>query len=166
MRTRQAPSFVDHLSASPRLRASAVNLLSFSPCFLGVSVPPWWVLVVALLRCDSREKFFPEANPSWSLRTWLPLCLAVLLVSLSSAQSPNNKNTDLPRQSKTADDNTFKVNVRLVNVFASVTDAHGSPVGDLTKDDFKVLEDGVPQAISVFDRESDLPLNIVLAVDT
>ena len=175
MRTRRAQSFVDHLSASPRLRASAVNLLSCSQCFPGVSVPQpalersegWWVLVVALLRCNSRENFFPEANPSWSLRTLLPLCFAILLVtSLSSAQSPNNKNTDLPRQSKNADDNTFKVNVRLVNVFASVTDAHGSPVGDLTKDDFKVLEDGVPQAISVFDRESDLPLNIVLAVDT
>src|SRR5581483_544732 len=67
---------------------------------------------------------------------------------------------------KNADDNTFKVNVRLVNVFASVTDANGSPVGDLAKEDFKVLEDGVPQTISVFDRESDLPLNIVLAVDT
>jgi len=58
------------------------------------------------------------------------------------------------------------VNVRLVNVFTSVTDAHGAPVADLTKDDFKVLEDGVPQTISIFDRESELPLSIVLAIDT
>jgi Ca-activated chloride channel family protein len=96
----------------------------------------------------------------------LPLCLAVLfMASLSSAQSSPNKTTDPQRQSK-GEDNTFKVNVRLVNVFASVTDTHGSPVGNLTKDDFKIMEDGVPQTISIFDRESDLPLNIVLAVDT
>ena len=57
------------------------------------------------------------------------------------------------------------MHVRLVNVFTTVTDEHGSPIADLTKDDFKVLEDGVPQAISVFERESELPLSIVLAID-
>jgi Ca-activated chloride channel homolog len=61
---------------------------------------------------------------------------------------------------------TFRVTVRLVNVFATVTDARGAPVADLTKADFRVLEDGIPQTISVFDRESELPLSIALAVDT
>jgi Ca-activated chloride channel family protein len=56
--------------------------------------------------------------------------------------------------------------VRLVNVFATVTDSHGAPVGGLTKDDFRVLEDGIPQSISVFDRESEMPLSIALEVDT
>jgi Ca-activated chloride channel homolog len=63
-------------------------------------------------------------------------------------------------------DPTIRVNVRLVNVFTTVTDEHGAPVSDLSKEDFKVLEDGVPQSISIFDRESELPLNIVLAIDT
>ncbi len=67
---------------------------------------------------------------------------------------------------KPEDSSTIRVNVRLVNVFTTVTDIHGAPVSNLTKDDFKVLEDGVPQAISIFDRESELPLNIVLAIDT
>ena len=61
---------------------------------------------------------------------------------------------------------TFKVDVRLVNVFATVVDAHGAPVANLQKSDFQVLEDGIPQQIAVFDRESELPLSIVLAVDT
>jgi Ca-activated chloride channel homolog len=63
------------------------------------------------------------------------------------------------------DDSTLRVHVRLVNVFATVTDKRGAPVADLTKDDFKILEDGVPQTISIFDRESELPLNIAVAVD-
>lgn len=68
--------------------------------------------------------------------------------------------------STTSNDSTIRVNVRLVNVFTTVTDANGAPVSDLRKEDFKVLEDGVPQTISIFDRESELPLSIVLAIDT
>ena len=64
------------------------------------------------------------------------------------------------------DEPTFRVHVRLVNIFATVTDSHGAPVADLTKDEFKILEDGIPQTISVFDKESELPLSIVLGVDT
>jgi len=60
---------------------------------------------------------------------------------------------------------TIRVQVRLVNVFATVTDSHGAPVGGLTKDDFKVFEDGVQQQVSVFDRESELPLSIVMGID-
>jgi Ca-activated chloride channel family protein len=61
---------------------------------------------------------------------------------------------------------TLKVDVKLVNVFVTVTDAHGSPIGGLTKDNFVLSEDGREQKISVFDKESALPLSIALAVDT
>jgi Ca-activated chloride channel family protein len=61
---------------------------------------------------------------------------------------------------------TVKVSVKLVNVFATVVDERGAPVAGLKKEDFQILEDGEPQTVAVFDRESDLPLSIVLAVDT
>jgi len=61
---------------------------------------------------------------------------------------------------------TFKVDVKLVNVFVTVTDRQGAPIGNLTKNDFNIAEDGVPQKIAVFTKESQLPLSIVLAVDT
>jgi Ca-activated chloride channel family protein len=61
---------------------------------------------------------------------------------------------------------TFKVDVKLVNVFVTVLDQNGAPVTTLKKNDFKVFEDGEPQTIAVFHRESQLPLSIVLAVDT
>lgn len=60
----------------------------------------------------------------------------------------------------------FKVDVRLVNVFVNVTDATGAPVGGLAKDDFTLAEDGHPQSIAVFERQSEMPLSIVLAIDT
>jgi Ca-activated chloride channel family protein len=61
---------------------------------------------------------------------------------------------------------TIKVNVKLVNVFTTVTDGSGSPVSTLKEEDFQVFEDGKPQKIAVFHRESELPLSIVVAVDT
>ena len=64
------------------------------------------------------------------------------------------------------DETTFKVNVKLVNVFVTVTDAQGAPVGNLTKDNFQLFEDDHPQKIASFSKESALPLSIVLDVDT
>lgn len=61
---------------------------------------------------------------------------------------------------------TFKVNVKLVNVFTTVTNAGGAPISSLKEEDFKIFEDGIPQKIAVFHRESELPLSIVIAVDT
>jgi Ca-activated chloride channel homolog len=61
---------------------------------------------------------------------------------------------------------TLKIDVRLVNVFVTVTDPHGSPVATLSKDNFHLSEDGKEQRIAVFDKESALPLSIILAVDT
>lgn len=61
---------------------------------------------------------------------------------------------------------TLKVDVKLVNVFVTVTDPHGSPVANLKKEDFNLKEDGRDQKIAVFNRESALPLSIVLALDT
>ena len=60
----------------------------------------------------------------------------------------------------------FHVNVRLVNVFVNVTDANGAPVGGLTRDDFALSEDGVPQKIAYFERQTDMPLSLVMAIDT
>lgn len=61
---------------------------------------------------------------------------------------------------------TLKVDVKLVNVFVTVTDDHGRPVGSLKKENFELKEDGREQKIAVFQKESALPLSIVLAIDT
>jgi VWFA-related protein len=64
------------------------------------------------------------------------------------------------------DQNRIKVRVELVNVLTTVTDKKNRLVTDLTKDDFRIFEDGKPQDIRFFSRETDLPLRIGLLVDT
>jgi VWFA-related protein len=61
---------------------------------------------------------------------------------------------------------TFSTSVKLVQVFASVRDGKGAIIKDLDKADFTLKEDGKPQTIQYFSRESNLPLTLGLLVDT
>ncbi len=61
---------------------------------------------------------------------------------------------------------TMSVQVKVVNVLATVRDKHGKIVNGLTRDDFILTEDGRPQTIKYFARETDLPLTLGLLVDT
>jgi len=61
---------------------------------------------------------------------------------------------------------TIAVDVRVVTLPVTVRDKHGKIVSDLTKDDFTLSEDGHPQKVSIFSKESELPLSIALGIDT
>jgi VWFA-related protein len=67
---------------------------------------------------------------------------------------------------QTQPETTLSVQVKVVNVLATVRDKQGKIVNNLTKDDFTLTEDGRPQTIHYFTRETDLPLTLGLLVDT
>ena len=54
----------------------------------------------------------------------------------------------------------------LVHLVATVMDRHHNFVTDLDQNEFKVIEDGTPQEIRFFGRDTDLPLRIGLLLDT
>jgi VWFA-related protein len=90
----------------------------------------------------------------------LPLLLAGLMLHAQQAQpAPQNQ----PDQQETT---TIKKDVNVVNVLATVRNKQGQLVNNLTKDDFKLDEDGRPQTIRYFARVTDLPLTLGLLVDT
>jgi len=64
-----------------------------------------------------------------------------------------------------AQDPVIRVDVQLVNITFTVRNKQGGLVGNLTKDDFTVFEDGKLQAINRFQRDTDLPLTIGLLID-
>ena len=65
-----------------------------------------------------------------------------------------------------AQETTLRLDVKLVHVFVNVTDRNGALVGGLTRDDFRLTEDDKTQQIAVFERQSEMPLNLTLAIDT
>lgn len=59
----------------------------------------------------------------------------------------------------------FQAEVNLVNITAVVRSDQGGLLTNLNKGDFEVLEDGVPQVIQFFARETELPLSLGLICD-
>ncbi len=91
---------------------------------------------------------------------WRALLIASLLLpagSLRAQQQPQQQPTQPPQ---------IGVQVNVVNVLATVRDKHGAIVANLGKDDFVLQEDGRPQTIAYFTRETDQPLSLGLLVDT
>ena len=60
---------------------------------------------------------------------------------------------------------TIKVDVNLVTFPATVTDGDGRYVGSLRREHFTLLEDGAPQAISLFHNEI-VPVSVGIVIDT
>ncbi len=60
---------------------------------------------------------------------------------------------------------TLRAEAYEVRLNASVVDGSGREVEDLPKDDFRVYEDGVPQAIIGF-RHEDLPVSLGILIDS
>lgn len=69
-----------------------------------------------------------------------------------------------PKRAADLPDYSLKVNVPLVNVDVMVTTKDGQFVPGLKKDNFRVLEDGVPQQVSHF-AVSQAPITAVLLVE-
>jgi VWFA-related protein len=83
---------------------------------------------------------------------WLPILIVPLFL------------TALPVRSQQGP--VISVDVKLVSMLATVRDKRGHLVNNLTKDDFVLEQDGHPQTITYFTRDSDLPLTLGLLVDT
>jgi Ca-activated chloride channel homolog len=63
------------------------------------------------------------------------------------------------------DDAVFRSDVQLVRILATVKDQYGALVGSLEKSDFQVRDNGVPQQVSVFERQTDQPLSVAVLID-
>jgi Ca-activated chloride channel family protein len=60
----------------------------------------------------------------------------------------------------------IRVDVNLVRVIATVKNPAGELVGSLTADDFEIQDNGIPQKVAVFERQTQQPLNVALLMDT
>src|SRR5712691_9283923 len=82
--------------------------------------------------------------------------LAVLGSGFAGAQAPASAPGRLA---------VFKTGVDVVNLAVTVTDPKGRFITDLGEGDFEVLEEGVPQPLTIFTRE-DLPVSLAILIDT
>ncbi len=82
----------------------------------------------------------------------------------AGAQTAAPKNT--PNRADEQPAVIFTSDVNLVRMLVTVKDAYGKLIADLTREDFRVFDNGVPQEVAVFDRQTQQPLSIVVLIDT
>lgn len=83
----------------------------------------------------------------WRIGSGIALIVAAA-VTLSAQQQPP----------------VFKSGVQTVSVFATVTDATGRLIPDLTKDDFEILDNNKPQTVTLFGNELQY-IKVVVMLD-
>jgi len=106
----------------------------------------------------------------------IALLLSIALAAPAFAQQPPAPAPQQPAQTQdqspsTQDQQdqpleTLRVNVNVVNLYFNVKDKHGRLIPDLTRDDFAISEDGKPQTVKYFSKETDQPLTLGMLIDT
>jgi Ca-activated chloride channel family protein len=89
---------------------------------------------------------------------WLPAGRGV------SAQQPQPRPTP-QRDDSIDDDDVERIETDLTNVLFTAVDKSRRFVTTLRQDDIRVLEDGVEQRITTFQRETDRPLSLAILID-
>ena len=85
--------------------------------------------------------------------------------SAQDNSSPSTQGSQ-PTQEPHQEEQTLSVQSQMIQVYATVRDKHNDVMSNLTKDNFKVYEDGVQQQIIYFGHETDLPITLALLMDT
>ena len=91
--------------------------------------------------------------------------------AVGNAQNPSNQPAQQGQQQDQQkqppqSQQPLRVQVNLVNVFATVRDKHKGIISNLKKEDFKIREDGVEQKVDYFSKDVNLPITLGLLIDT
>ena len=105
----------------------------------------------------------PSRLPS-SIQVFLSILAAVLFCASLTAQDAAAPKSTAPESQKKNDQYKINVNVNLVVLHATVVDKQGRMVDDLGENDFRVLEDGIQQKLSVFSH-ADIPVTVGIDID-
>ena len=95
----------------------------------------------------------PRAARPASLLSLIVGLGVICATTLPARQAPAPAAPREAQEARPPQQPVFRSGVNLVRVDVSVTGRRGEPVGDLTLDDFEVLEDGVPQPIETIQFE-------------
>ncbi|MGH9874572.1 MAG: VWA domain-containing protein [Pyrinomonadaceae bacterium] len=88
--------------------------------------------------------------------------LTLLLVCLLFCGAPCNLFAQDPADQ---DDEVIRIETDLTNLFFTATNKQKAFITTLREEDLRIIEDGVPQKIITFQRETDRPLSIAFLID-
>jgi VWFA-related protein len=89
-----------------------------------------------------------------------------IFLQMAAAGAVSTRVSRSQESAASSSDAKFSTDVKVVNVLVAVRDKQGKIINTLGKDDFDLAEEGRPQTIRYFTRETDAPLTLGLLVDT
>ncbi|MGI9035766.1 MAG: VWA domain-containing protein [Pyrinomonadaceae bacterium] len=113
------------------------------------------------------KKFGTYKNLTILLAAILFAAFALAGLNSADAQQQQTRNASAtPTPTPPGEDEVVKIDTDLVNILFTAQDKDRRLLTDLKKEDVRILEDGVPQEIFTFQRQTDLPLSISVLIDT
>ena len=106
---------------------------------LGAATPSFWMRAAALESPAPHEALSPQ-----------------IIVAKPGTKNPAQ---DQPQ-------GVTRVQVNIVRLYATVRDKHNAIVPNLSKDDFRVFDEGQEQQIAIFSKEMSDPITLALMIDT
>jgi VWFA-related protein len=79
----------------------------------------------------------------------------------ASRQNPSGQ-----KQTSAEDDEIVRVDTELANILLTAIDKERRFITTLKREDVRIFEDNVPQELSIFERETELPLTLTILIDT
>jgi len=113
------------------------------------------LLVVNLFPGDTSLAQDKPDRPPWAQKS-----KSASAPASQPAAAPDDSQDSAPQRGR------IRVNVNLVNVLVSALDEHNRPAPDLPRESFQLFEEGVEQKIEIFESETQLPLDLVLMIDS
>src|SRR5690242_3781126 len=112
-------------------------------------------------------------RPNLVITAFLTAALLLPVSADGAQQSPGGAKQQSPsapaapnQQANPQSAQTFRTEVNLVDVLFTVLNRRNKLVPDLEQGDFKVFDEGKPQDIRYFSKQTDLPLRIGMLLDT
>jgi Ca-activated chloride channel family protein len=137
---------VENRSNIPRVARAFVFLLAL----LALGLPAFAPVAGQSGRGQSPDKPRKPEKPK------LPYPLPKIRLPENLPQSPKPKE----------EEDIIRISSDLVTIVATIAKKAVTDTIDLKQEDFEIIEDGVPQEVANFARDTDQPLNIVMLFDT
>jgi Ca-activated chloride channel homolog len=144
-------------------------------CYEHRILPDPWTELDPLLtagRCPDHFESGTEMNVkrlfcsvAGSVVMLMTLCLLVWPQTGSQTQTPTKKADQNQRGQEVDSDDVIRINTNMVNSPVLIVGRNGKYIPNLTRDDFVLLENGVPQEIAHF-ATVDNPFTVALLIDT
>ena len=102
-------------------------------------------------------------QPPWTQPIVLPEAGEIAYVRALASTADGRTAEDLVFVNAPA--NLEEIDVDFVEVFATVLDREGRPIGDLGREDFRIVEDGTAQELLRFEQVRNLPIHVAVMLD-